>query len=86
MTVSRALGGRGRIAEETRAEIRAIAERLGYRPDPEVAKLMHHLRVGKRRRPEVDYVAQDAAMRAADKARAERTAKAASESAQGLGV
>lgn len=50
MTVSRALGGQGRIAEETRAKIKAIADRLGYRPDPEVAKLMHHLRVRKRRR------------------------------------
>ena len=50
MTVSRALGGRGRIAEETRGAIVAIAARLGYRPDPEVAKLMHHLRVRKRRR------------------------------------
>lgn len=50
MTVSRALGGRGRIAEGTRAAIVAIAERLGYRPDSEVAKLMHHLRVRKRRR------------------------------------
>lgn len=50
MTVSRALGGRGRIADETREAIKAIAERLGYRPDPQVAKLMHHLRVRKRRR------------------------------------
>ena len=50
MTVSRALGGRGRIAEATRERIVAIAERQGYRPDPEVAKLMHHLRVRKRRR------------------------------------
>ncbi|MSU67366.1 MAG: hypothetical protein CK548_03135 [Opitutia bacterium] len=49
MTVSRALGGRGRIAEATRAKIVMIAERLRYRPDPEVAKLMHHLRVRKRR-------------------------------------
>ncbi len=50
MTVSRALSGRGRIAEETRVKIKVIADRLGYRPDPEVSKLMHHLRVRNRRR------------------------------------
>jgi len=50
MTVSRAFGGRGRIAAETRGRILAIAMRLGYRPDPEVAKLMHHIRVRRRRR------------------------------------
>lgn len=50
MTVSRALGGRGRIAEETRRRITTLAERLGYRPDPEIAKLMHHLRNRRTRR------------------------------------
>lgn len=44
MTVSRALGGRGRIATETQKRIVALAEKLGYRPDPVIAKLMHHLR------------------------------------------
>jgi len=44
MTVSRALSGRGRIAEATRTRILRLADRLGYRPDPEIAKLMHHLR------------------------------------------
>jgi DNA-binding LacI/PurR family transcriptional regulator len=49
MTVSRALSNRPRIDPETRARIMKIAERMGYRPDPEVAKLMHHLR--NRRKP-----------------------------------
>lgn len=44
MTVSRALGGRGRIAEETRRRIAKLADALGYRPDPQITKLMHHLR------------------------------------------
>lgn len=44
MTVSRALGGRGRIAAATAERVRQVARRLGYRPDPEVVKLMQHLR------------------------------------------
>lgn len=44
MTVSRALRNQPRVAEPTRRKIREIAERLGYRPDPEITKLMHHLR------------------------------------------
>jgi LacI family transcriptional regulator len=50
MTVSRALGHRREIAAATRDRIREIARRLGYRPDPEVAKLMHHLRGRRRQR------------------------------------
>ena len=50
MTVSRALGGRGRIASETKERVLAFAKKIGYRPDPEVAKLMHHIRVRRRRR------------------------------------
>src|SRR6476661_5276370 len=44
MTVSRALGNRPRVSAETRAAVRRIAAEIGYRPDPDVAKLMHHLR------------------------------------------
>lgn len=44
MTVSRALRNQPRVAEATRRKVVKIAERLGYRPDPEIAKLMHHLR------------------------------------------
>lgn len=44
MTVSRALGRRAGIATGTRDRIAKIAAKLGYRPDPEIAKLMHHVR------------------------------------------
>jgi LacI family transcriptional regulator len=44
MTVSRALRNQPRVAEGTRRRVLRIAQRLGYRPDPEIAKLMHHLR------------------------------------------
>lgn len=44
MTVSRAIVGRGRIAEATRQRIVQLAREHGYVPDPEIAKLMHHLR------------------------------------------
>lgn len=51
MTASRALSGRGRVAAATQARVRRAAERLGYQPDPEVTKLMHHLRTRRTRRP-----------------------------------
>ena len=44
MTVSRAMVGRGRIAETTRQRIVQLAREHGYTPDPAIAKLMHHLR------------------------------------------
>jgi len=44
MTVSRALRGERGIAAATRQRIRLIADKLGYRPDPAVTKLMGHLR------------------------------------------
>ena len=50
MTVSRALRNQPRVAEKTRRKILTIAQGIGYRPDPEIAKLMHHLR--NRRRPQ----------------------------------
>lgn len=44
MTVSLALRDHPRIPAATRERIRAIARKLGYRPDPEVSKLMAYLR------------------------------------------
>ncbi len=38
------------IAPETRARIREVADALGYRPDPLLAKLMAHLHAGRGRR------------------------------------
>ncbi len=54
MTVSRALGRRAGIAAGTRDRIAKIAAKLGYRPDPEIAKLMHHVR--RRHRPRFQSV------------------------------
>ena len=44
MTVSRALRNLGKVSDRRRLQVRKIAEQLGYRPDPTVAKLMYHLR------------------------------------------
>lgn len=47
MTVSRALRGERGISAETQGRVRAIAEKLGYRPDPAVSQLMGRLRQSK---------------------------------------
>ena len=47
MTVSLALRNNPRIPEATRVAVQEVAAKLGYRPDPHVATLMHHLRVGR---------------------------------------
>jgi DNA-binding LacI/PurR family transcriptional regulator len=44
MTVSCALRNSPKVLPETRKKILEVAERLGYRPDPEISKLMTHLR------------------------------------------
>jgi DNA-binding LacI/PurR family transcriptional regulator len=44
-TVSMALRNHPGISLKTRQKVRRVANKLGYRPDPEVAKLMHHLRM-----------------------------------------
>lgn len=44
MTVSKALRNLPKVSARTRTRIIRIATRIGYRPDPEIAKLMHHLR------------------------------------------
>lgn len=43
--VSMALRHHPKISPATRSRVQKIAARLGYRPDPHVAKLMHHLRL-----------------------------------------
>ena len=58
MTVSRALRNSPRITPEVRAKVHKVAARLGYRPDPEVVKLMNHLR----RRSKPTFVASIAAL------------------------
>lgn len=44
MTVSRALRGEPHVRQEIIDQVRATAEALGYRPDPEISKLMSHMR------------------------------------------
>jgi DNA-binding LacI/PurR family transcriptional regulator len=44
-TVSMALRNHRLISAKTRQKVQRIAQKLGYRPDPEVAKLMYHLRL-----------------------------------------
>jgi DNA-binding LacI/PurR family transcriptional regulator len=48
-TVSLALRNHPKISVKTREHVQRVAAALGYRPDPHVAKLMHHLRT--RREP-----------------------------------
>jgi len=49
VTVSLALRNHPKIPEPTRQRIRLIAEAQGYRSDPQVAKLMDHLRMRRRK-------------------------------------
>ncbi|MFN7562844.1 MAG: LacI family DNA-binding transcriptional regulator, partial [Prosthecobacter sp.] len=44
MTVSRALRGERHVGASMREKVRQVAEEMGYRPDPEIAKLMTHMR------------------------------------------
>lgn len=46
MTASRALSGKGYVAEETRERVLEVAARLGYRPNPMVQALMAEVRKG----------------------------------------
>jgi DNA-binding LacI/PurR family transcriptional regulator len=55
--VSLALRNHPSIGEATRRRIRQVAQRAGYRPDPQVAKLMHHLRAGRGQRPSANVCA-----------------------------
>ncbi len=51
-TVSRALNDNPVISEPVRKRIRKVADRLGYRPDPEVARLLGYLKRSRRVRTE----------------------------------
>lgn len=43
-TVSYALRGHAKIPPETRLQVRAVADALGYRPNPRISSLMAHIR------------------------------------------
>ncbi|MFT3868468.1 MAG: LacI family DNA-binding transcriptional regulator [Nibricoccus sp.] len=45
MTVSLALRNHPKISLATRERVRAVAQQLGYTPDPRVSQLMHYLRL-----------------------------------------
>lgn len=48
MTVSRAMRGERHVQADLREKIVLMAEALGYRPDPEITKLMTHMRRGRK--------------------------------------
>src|SRR5215213_3801206 len=48
--VSMALRNHSRISAATRQRVQELARKHGYRPDPAVTKLMHHLRTHRRKR------------------------------------
>jgi LacI family transcriptional regulator len=50
MTVSFALRNHEKVKPSTREKIQKVAEKLGYRPDPEIARLMNRVR----RNPELE--------------------------------
>lgn len=45
--VSYALRGSPKVSAEVAAKVRALAEKLGYRPNPRVGELMSHIRSGR---------------------------------------
>src|SRR4051794_30241649 len=47
MTVSLALRDSPKISASTRERIHGLARALGYRPDPELSRLMKHLRTSR---------------------------------------
>lgn len=47
MAVSLALRGKAGVSEGTRKKVLKVAKELGYEPDPEVAKLLSHIRAKK---------------------------------------
>lgn len=53
-TVSLALSGHPRIRAEIRASITALAERMGYRPDPSLSLLARHRFANRREAPAAD--------------------------------
>ena len=50
MTVSRALRGEKNVNEHLRGRILKVAEEMGYRPDPEISRMMTHFRMSRRKK------------------------------------
>lgn len=53
MTVSLALRNHPDVSRSTAEKVRAIAERMGYRPDPEINRLMSYLRQSREGRADI---------------------------------
>jgi LacI family transcriptional regulator len=63
MTVSLALRNSPRLSLKTREKVRKMADKMGYRPDPEVARLMSRLRQSGGRRSNAMIALADLSMR-----------------------
>lgn len=59
MTVSLSLRNSPRVSAATKAKVLMAAEKLGYRPDPEVARLMSRLRLTRARKGEATIAMTD---------------------------
>lgn len=59
MTVSLALRDNPRISEATRDRIKQLAHDLGYHPDPELSRLMNHLRASRTARGKIGVAVID---------------------------
>jgi LacI family transcriptional regulator len=59
MTVSLALRDNPRISTETRDRIKRLASELGYHPDPELSRLMNHLRASRTARGKIGVALVD---------------------------
>ncbi len=59
MTVSLALRDNPRISGPTRDRVKRLAEELGYHPDPELSRLMNHLRVSRTARGRIGVAIVD---------------------------
>ncbi len=59
MTVSLALRDNPRIPATTRDRIKRLAAQLGYRPDPELSRLMNHLRASRTARGNIGVAVVD---------------------------
>jgi DNA-binding LacI/PurR family transcriptional regulator len=64
MTVSLALRNSPKIAERTRIKVKEAAAKLGYRPDPEIARLMSRLRARSSNRSYTSIAVVDLSKRA----------------------
>ena len=59
MTVSLSLRGSPKISAATRDRIQHLADEMGYRPDPEISRLMRHLRSSRTSQGKVGLVIVD---------------------------